>query len=200
MNVKAAKVQSFPASIPHFPAETTFWSKFFHNTDVLEVFQSKISHETESRKILLFAALPFISLIFWYEILYAKYVDLLDKLKEFKNLNFFELELELELELGTEQRVAEYAESRNLWRIWMMGVLACRWKVGWVSSSGRWRTTKNLLQQLRCSRTTVELPSIYIKHLWSSAKSTNFLEEGKIQETKSRATYWKRGKQIEKRK
>jgi uncharacterized protein YlbG (UPF0298 family) len=57
----------------------------------LGVFQSKISHENESRKILLFTALTFISLIFRYEILYAKYVDLLDKLKEVKNTNSFRL-------------------------------------------------------------------------------------------------------------
>jgi hypothetical protein len=37
----------------------------------------------------LFAALTFISLIFRYEILYAKYVDLLDKLKEAKKSQFF---------------------------------------------------------------------------------------------------------------
>jgi hypothetical protein len=36
-----------------------------------------------------FAALTFISLIFRYEILYAKYVDLLDKLKEVKKSQFF---------------------------------------------------------------------------------------------------------------
>jgi hypothetical protein len=34
-------------------------------------------------------ALTFISLIFRYEILYAKYVDLLDKLKKVKNSQFF---------------------------------------------------------------------------------------------------------------
>jgi hypothetical protein len=33
--------------------------------------------------------LTFISLIFRYEILYAKYVDLFDKLKEVKNSQFF---------------------------------------------------------------------------------------------------------------
>jgi uncharacterized protein YlbG (UPF0298 family) len=55
----------------------------------LGVFQSKISHGNESRKILLFAALTFISLIFRYEILYAKYVDLLDKLREVKKSEFF---------------------------------------------------------------------------------------------------------------
>jgi hypothetical protein len=43
----------------------------------LGVFHSK---GNESR--LIFAALTFISLIFQYEILYAKYVDILDKLKE----------------------------------------------------------------------------------------------------------------------
>jgi hypothetical protein len=53
------------------------------------VFQSKISHGNESRKIWLFAALTFISLIFRYEILYAKYVDLLDKLEEVKKSQLF---------------------------------------------------------------------------------------------------------------
>jgi hypothetical protein len=38
---------------------------------------------------LLFAALAFISHIFRYENLYAKYVDLLDKLKEVKKSLFF---------------------------------------------------------------------------------------------------------------
>jgi hypothetical protein len=52
----------------------------------LGVFQS---NENESRKILIFAALTFILLIFWYEILYAKYVDLLDKLKEVIKSHFF---------------------------------------------------------------------------------------------------------------
>jgi hypothetical protein len=49
-------------------------------------FQSKISHGSESRKILL---LTFISLIFRYVILYAKYVELLDKLKEVKKIPIF---------------------------------------------------------------------------------------------------------------
>jgi hypothetical protein len=52
-------------------------------------FQSKISYGNESCKILIFAALTFISLIFRYEILYAKYVDLLDKLKVIKKSPFF---------------------------------------------------------------------------------------------------------------
>jgi hypothetical protein len=43
----------FPATIPHFSAETAFWSKFFHNTDVVKVFQIKIFHGNEGRKILL---------------------------------------------------------------------------------------------------------------------------------------------------
>jgi hypothetical protein len=55
----------------------------------LGVFQSKISHENKSRKILIFAALTFISLIFRYEIFYAKYVDLLHKLKEVEKSQFF---------------------------------------------------------------------------------------------------------------
>jgi hypothetical protein len=47
------KIHSFPATISHFPAETTFWSKLFHNQMSLGVFQSKIFHGNESRKILL---------------------------------------------------------------------------------------------------------------------------------------------------
>jgi hypothetical protein len=78
---KPTNNQNVPASIPHFPAKTTLWSKFFYNTDVVGVFQS---NGNESRKIFIFAALTFISLIFRYEILYAKYVDLLDKLREVK--------------------------------------------------------------------------------------------------------------------
>jgi hypothetical protein len=52
----------------------------------LEVFQS---NGNGSRKILFFAALTYNSLIFRCEILYAKYVDLLDKLKEVKKSQFF---------------------------------------------------------------------------------------------------------------
>jgi hypothetical protein len=48
------------------------------------------SNGKESRKIFIFAALTFISLIFRFEILYAKYVDLLDKLEEVKKSNFFD--------------------------------------------------------------------------------------------------------------
>jgi hypothetical protein len=48
-----------------------------------------LSNGNESRKILIFAAITFISLIFWYEVLYAKYVDLLDKPKEVKKSPFF---------------------------------------------------------------------------------------------------------------
>jgi hypothetical protein len=44
----------------------------------LGIFQRKISHDNESRIICIFAALTFISLIYGYEILYAKNVDLLD--------------------------------------------------------------------------------------------------------------------------
>jgi hypothetical protein len=65
---KPQKTQNFSASIPHFPAETAFSSKFFYNTDVVR---------------------GFISLIFRNEILYAKYVDLLDKLKEVEKSSFF---------------------------------------------------------------------------------------------------------------
>jgi hypothetical protein len=55
----------------------------------LGIFQSKISHGNESRKILLIVALTFISFIFRYEILYAKYLDLLDNPKEVKNPFFY---------------------------------------------------------------------------------------------------------------
>jgi hypothetical protein len=55
----------------------------------LGIIQSKISHGNESRKFLICAALTFISLIFRYEILYAKNVDLLGKLKEVKKSPFF---------------------------------------------------------------------------------------------------------------
>jgi hypothetical protein len=53
MNVKAAEIQSFLATIPHFPAETTFDQSFFTIQMSLGVSQSKIFHENESRKILL---------------------------------------------------------------------------------------------------------------------------------------------------
>jgi hypothetical protein len=46
-------------------------------------------HGNESRKILIFAALTFISHTFRYEILYAKSVDLLYKPKEVKICQFF---------------------------------------------------------------------------------------------------------------
>jgi hypothetical protein len=57
----------------------------------LGVFMSNFLHGNESRKTFIFAALTFISLIFRYEILYAKYVNLLDKLKEVKKTQFFRL-------------------------------------------------------------------------------------------------------------
>jgi hypothetical protein len=38
---KPQKIQNFLASIPHFPAETTFWSKFFYNTDVVRGFSEQ---------------------------------------------------------------------------------------------------------------------------------------------------------------
>jgi uncharacterized protein YlbG (UPF0298 family) len=43
----------------------------------------------KTAKILIYPALTFISLMFRYEILYAKYVELSDKLKEIKKCNFF---------------------------------------------------------------------------------------------------------------
>jgi hypothetical protein len=49
---------------------------------LLGIFQSKISHGNESRITVIIVALPFISLNFRYEILYAKYVDSLEKLKK----------------------------------------------------------------------------------------------------------------------
>jgi hypothetical protein len=38
---KPQKIQKFPASIPHFPAETTFGSKLFHNTYVVRGFSKQ---------------------------------------------------------------------------------------------------------------------------------------------------------------
>jgi hypothetical protein len=35
------KSKILPASIPHFPAETTFWSKLFYNTDVVIGFSEQ---------------------------------------------------------------------------------------------------------------------------------------------------------------
>jgi hypothetical protein len=40
--------QKFSGYHPHFPAETTFWTKFFQNTDVVRGFSGN-----ESRKILI---------------------------------------------------------------------------------------------------------------------------------------------------
>jgi hypothetical protein len=76
-------MKSFPATIPHFPPETTFWSKFFHNTDVVRGFSEQWKWKPQNLD------LTFISLIFRYAISYAKYVDLLDKLKEVKKSQFF---------------------------------------------------------------------------------------------------------------
>jgi hypothetical protein len=86
MNVE--EIQSFPATIPYFPAETTFWSKFFHNTDVVRgkgFSEQKFPWKWKPQNF----ALTFISLICRYEILYAKYVDLLDKLTEVKKFQIF---------------------------------------------------------------------------------------------------------------
>jgi hypothetical protein len=66
--------------------ETTFDQNSFTIQMSLGVIQS---NGNESRKILIFAALTFISRIFRYEILFAKYVNLLDKLKEVKKSPFF---------------------------------------------------------------------------------------------------------------
>jgi hypothetical protein len=38
---KPQNIQNVPASIPQFPAETTFGSKFFHNTDVVRGFSEQ---------------------------------------------------------------------------------------------------------------------------------------------------------------
>jgi hypothetical protein len=38
---KPQSIQNFSASIPYFPAETSFWSKFFHNTDVVRGFSEQ---------------------------------------------------------------------------------------------------------------------------------------------------------------
>jgi hypothetical protein len=77
-SVKAAENSKFSGYHSSFPVETTFWSKFFHNTDVNSEPNFPWKWKPQN------FALTFISLIFRYEILYAKYVDLLDKLKEVK--------------------------------------------------------------------------------------------------------------------
>jgi hypothetical protein len=66
------KSKKNPASIPHFPR--LFDQNYFTIQMSLGGFKSKISHGSESRKIWIFAALTFISFIFRYEILYAKYI------------------------------------------------------------------------------------------------------------------------------
>jgi hypothetical protein len=83
MNVKASEN---PASIPYFPAETNFCSKFFHNTDVVRNFSQQWKWKTQNFD---FCGFEFVSLIFRNEILYAKYVDSLDKLKEVKKSLLF---------------------------------------------------------------------------------------------------------------
>jgi hypothetical protein len=83
---KPHKIRSFSATIPHFPAETTFWSKFIHNTGVVGGFsEQNFPWKWEPQNF----DVTFILLIFRYEILFAKYVDLLDKLKEVKKSLFF---------------------------------------------------------------------------------------------------------------
>jgi hypothetical protein len=37
-NERQSRRKSFSATIPHFPAKTTFWSKFFHNIDAVRGF------------------------------------------------------------------------------------------------------------------------------------------------------------------
>jgi hypothetical protein len=78
--------------------EKTFDQNSFTIQMSLGVIQS---NENESRKILIFAALTFISRIFRYKILFAKYVDLLDKLKEVKKSPFFFFECALVKRLPT---------------------------------------------------------------------------------------------------
>jgi hypothetical protein len=51
-HVKAADNPKFPVSIPHFPAETIFDQSSFTTQMSLGVFQCKITHENENRKIL----------------------------------------------------------------------------------------------------------------------------------------------------
>jgi hypothetical protein len=42
MNVKAAENPKFSGfHFPYFPAETTFWSKFFYNSDVVRGFSEQ---------------------------------------------------------------------------------------------------------------------------------------------------------------
>jgi hypothetical protein len=84
------KNPKFPSFHSSFPSRNDFLIKVFFTIQMsLGVFMSKISHRNESHKILIFAALTFISLIFRDEISYAKYVALLDKLKDVKKSPFF---------------------------------------------------------------------------------------------------------------
>jgi hypothetical protein len=50
MNVKAAEIQSFPATIPHFPAETTFDQSSFTIQMSLGVFRAKFPMEMKAAK------------------------------------------------------------------------------------------------------------------------------------------------------
>jgi hypothetical protein len=70
---KPQNIQNFPAFILHFLAETTCWSKFFYNTDVVRGFS-----EQWKWKPLEFYFRGF-DVYFAY---FNKYVDLLDKLEE----------------------------------------------------------------------------------------------------------------------
>jgi hypothetical protein len=66
---KPHKIQSSSATIPHFPAETTFWSNFFHNTGVVRSFsEQNFPWKWKPQNF----ALTFTLLIFRYEILSAK--------------------------------------------------------------------------------------------------------------------------------
>jgi hypothetical protein len=86
MNVKATENSKFSGC--HSQQKRLFDQNSFTIQMSLVVFQS---NGNASRKIWIFAALTFISLIFWHEILYGKYVDLFDKLKEVKKSPFFRL-------------------------------------------------------------------------------------------------------------
>jgi uncharacterized protein YlbG (UPF0298 family) len=87
MNDKAAEYPKCSGFNSSFPSRNDFLIKNFFTIQMsLEVFQS---NGNESRKILIFAALTFISLISRYGILYAKYVDLLDKVREVKKNPIF---------------------------------------------------------------------------------------------------------------
>jgi hypothetical protein len=88
-------IQNFPASIPHFPAETTFWSKFFYNTDVARSFSEQNFPWKWKSQIFDFRS---------FDVYYMPNMDLLDKLKEVKKPQFFPTVKILLVQVLTEKR------------------------------------------------------------------------------------------------